>query len=38
VDGTVYKGKSAVITVSVGVIKSGAITFDPPLPQEKWMP
>ena len=35
VDGTIYKGKTAVITASVGVIKSGAITFDPPLPQEK---
>ncbi len=34
-DGNVYKAKTAIITASVGVIKSGAITFDPPLPLEK---
>lgn len=29
------RGKSAVITLPLGVLKSGAIVFDPPLPSEK---
>jgi monoamine oxidase len=33
-NGDVYYAKNAVITVSVGVLKSGAITFEPPLPEE----
>lgn len=34
-DGSVLLARSAVCTVSVGVLKSGAMSFDPPLPIEK---
>ena len=30
-----YKADKVILTVSVGVLKSNAITFNPPLPQEK---
>lgn len=32
-NGDIYHAKHCVITVSVGVLKSGAITFEPPLPE-----
>lgn len=35
VDGHVYKGRTAIITVPLGVLQSGDIEFDPPLPPEK---
>lgn len=31
-DGKIFSAKKCIITVSVGVLKSGNITFDPPLP------
>lgn len=33
--GHVYRGRSAVITLPVGVLQAGDVEFDPPLPQEK---
>ena len=32
-NGDIYHAKQCIITVSVGVLKSGAITFEPPLPE-----
>ncbi|MFZ4809739.1 MAG: FAD-dependent oxidoreductase [Ilumatobacteraceae bacterium] len=32
VDGTTVAGKAAIITLPLGVLQSGAVTFDPPLP------
>jgi hypothetical protein len=29
-----FEGSAAIVTVPLGVLKSGAITFDPPLPEE----
>jgi monoamine oxidase len=34
-DGKVYQSHSIIITASVGMLKSGEITFDPPLPSYK---
>ncbi|MGZ3768649.1 MAG: flavin monoamine oxidase family protein [Bdellovibrio sp.] len=34
-DGKMYWAPAVIITVSVGMLKSGEITFDPPLPQSK---
>lgn len=33
--GRMYRGTTAVVTVSVGVLRAGAIDFDPPLPDWK---
>jgi monoamine oxidase len=33
--GEIWTGSHAIVTVPLGVLKSGAIAFDPPLPQEK---
>jgi monoamine oxidase len=33
--GKVYRAKDLILTVSTGVLQSGAIEFDPPLPREK---
>ena len=33
--GAIWTGSHAIVTVPLGVLKSGAIAFDPPLPQEK---
>ena len=33
--GTIWTGSHAIVCVPLGVLKSGAIAFDPPLPQEK---
>ncbi|MGZ3790642.1 MAG: flavin monoamine oxidase family protein, partial [Bacteriovorax sp.] len=33
--GEVYRGKSVILAVSLGMLKSGRISFDPPLPPEK---
>lgn len=35
VAGDVYEGDSAIVTLPVGVLKSGRVTFAPPLPPEK---
>lgn len=34
-DGLVYRGKTAIVTLPVGVLQAGDVTFDPPLPDEK---
>jgi monoamine oxidase len=34
-DGTLYEARQAVVTVSLGVLKSGKISFSPGLPREK---
>ncbi len=34
-EGHVYRGRSAVITLPVGVLQAGDIEFDPPLPPQK---
>jgi len=34
-DGHVYRGRSAVVTLPVGVLQAGDIEFDPPLPPQK---
>lgn len=34
-DGHVYRGRSAVITLPLGVLQAGDVTFDPPLPSAK---
>ncbi|MGZ3771960.1 MAG: flavin monoamine oxidase family protein, partial [Bdellovibrio sp.] len=34
-DGRVFKAKAVVLTASIGMLKSGEITFDPPLPKSK---
>lgn len=34
-EGHVYKGRSAVITLPLGVLQSGDVEFNPPLPAEK---
>jgi len=34
-DGKIYRAKTAVITVSIGILKSGNIEFQPPLPDIK---
>ena len=33
--GVTWSGSHVIVTVPLGVLKSGAISFDPPLPQEK---
>jgi monoamine oxidase len=34
-DSKAYRGSHAIVTVPLGVLKAGAIAFDPPLPPEK---
>lgn len=34
-DGQVYRSRSAIVTLPVGVLQAGGVTFDPPLPEEK---
>src|SRR5690606_20847852 len=34
-EGHVYRGRSAVVTLPVGVLQAGDIQFDPPLPASK---
>jgi len=34
-DGRTYEGAQVIVTVPLGVLKAGSITFDPPLPSEK---
>ena len=34
-DGTTFEGSHVIVTVPIGVLKAGSISFDPPLPPTK---
>jgi len=34
-DGLAYRGRTAIVTLPLGVLQAGNVTFDPPLPEEK---